>query len=125
MLIIARTPIVERGTIAAANEAGLSLQATNGPWDSNALIDKRVVYVVMLTIFGTHLVWKFTAGQRQSKLGSVVYWICYNKLLGKNMVDNIASSLLSDIQALTYRGESRNGAFENYEAMHVALHNKV
>ena len=62
--MIARAPILERGTIAAANEAGLSLQATNGPWDSNALIDKRVVYVVMLTIFGTHLVWKFTAGRR-------------------------------------------------------------
>ena len=41
------------------------------------------------------------------------------------MVDNMASNLLSDIQALTYRGESRSGTFEKYEAMHVALHNKV
>ena len=46
----ARAPILKRGTIAAANEAGLVLQATNGPWDSNALIDQRVVYVVMQTI---------------------------------------------------------------------------
>ena len=40
------------------------------------------------------------------------------------MVDNMDSNLLSDIQALTYQGESRNGTFEKYEAMHVALHNK-
>ena len=45
--MIARTPIVERGTIAAADEACLALQATNGTWDSNALIDKRVVYVII------------------------------------------------------------------------------
>ena len=40
------------------------------------------------------------------------------------MVDNMASNLLSDIQALTYRGETRNGTFEKYDAMHVVLHNK-
>ena len=40
------------------------------------------------------------------------------------MVDNMASNLLSNIQALTYRGESRNGNFEKYKEMHVALHNK-
>ena len=49
--IIARAPILERGTIAADNEAGLALQATNIPWDLNALIDQMVVYVVMQTIF--------------------------------------------------------------------------
>ena len=78
----------------------------------------------MQKMFGTHPVCQFTAGQRQTKLGSVVYWICYNKLLGKSMVDNMASNLLSDIQDLTYRGESMNSTFEKYEAMHVALHNK-
>ena len=36
----------------------------------------------------------------------------------------MASNLLSEIQALKYRRESRNGTFEKYEAMHVALHNK-
>ena len=40
------------------------------------------------------------------------------------MFDNMASNLLSDIQDLTYIVESRNGTFEKYEAMHVALHNK-
>ena len=35
----------------------------------------------------------------------------------------MASNLLSDIQALTYREESRNSTFEKYEAMHLALHN--
>ena len=95
--MIACAPILERGTIAAADEASLALQATNGPWDSNALIYQRIVYVVMQTIFETQPVWKFTAGQRQSKLGSVVYCICYNKLLGKSMVDNMNSNFLSDI----------------------------
>ena len=52
--MIARAPILKRGMIAAADEAGLALQATNGPWDSNLLIYQRVVYVVMQTIFGTH-----------------------------------------------------------------------
>ena len=52
--IISRAPILERGMIAADDEAGLDLQATNMPWDSNALIDQRVVYVVMKFIFGTH-----------------------------------------------------------------------
>ena len=122
--IISRAPILYIGTIAAADEAGLALQATNGPWDPNALIDQRLVYVVMQTSFGTNHVWKFTAGQCQSKLGSVFYWICYSNLLGQSMVDNMDSNLLSDIQALTYQGESRNGTFEKYEAMHVALHNK-
>ena len=55
--MIARAPILKRGTIAAANEAGLALQATNGPWDLNALIDQRVVYVVMQTFLVTHSVW--------------------------------------------------------------------
>ena len=36
----------------------------------------------------------------------------------------MASNLLSNIQALTYRVESRNGTFEKYKAMHVVLHNK-
>ena len=40
------------------------------------------------------------------------------------MFDNMASNLLSNIQAFTYRGSSRNNTFENYEAMHVVLHNK-
>ena len=40
------------------------------------------------------------------------------------MVDNMASNLFYDIQALTYRGESINGTFEKCEAMHVAFHNK-
>ena len=40
------------------------------------------------------------------------------------MVENTASNLLSNIQAFTYWGESRNGTFEKYEAMHVALHTK-
>ena len=95
--MIACAQILERGIIAATDEAGLDLQATNGPWDSNALIDKRVVYVVMQTIIGTHPVWKFTADQCQLKLGSVVYWICCNKLLGQSMVDNMAPNLLSNI----------------------------
>ena len=73
--MIARAPILGRGTIVAAEEAVLALQVTNGPWDPNALIDQRVVHVVMQKSFVTHLVWKFTAGQRQSKFGSVVYWI--------------------------------------------------
>ena len=103
--MISCDPILERGTIVADDEAGLSLQATNGPWYSNALIDQRVVYVVMQTIFVTHPVCQFTAGQRQSKLGSVFYWIRYNKLLGKIMVDKMDFNLLSDIQALTYRGK--------------------
>ena len=102
--MIACAPILERGTILAADEDGLALHATNMPWDSNALIYQRVVYVVMQNKIGTHPVWKFTAGQRRSKLGIVVYLICYNKLLGLRMVDNIASNLLSSIQALTYRG---------------------
>ena len=55
--IIARSPILERDTISAADEAGLDLQATNGKWNSNALIYRRVLYVVMQTIFGTHHVW--------------------------------------------------------------------
>ena len=95
--MIARAPILERGTIASADEAGLALQATNGPWDLNALIDQRIVYVVMQQKIGTHPVWKFTAGQCQSKLGSVVYCICYNKLLRQSMIDNMASNLFSDI----------------------------
>ena len=41
------------------------------------------------------------------------------------MADNMAYNLLSDIQVLTYREESRNGNFDKYEAMHVALHKKV
>ena len=45
--MIACAPILERGTISAAVKAGLDLEATNGPWDSKALIDQRVVYVVM------------------------------------------------------------------------------
>ena len=45
--MISRAHILDIGTITAADEAGLALQATNGPSDSNALIDKRVVYVVM------------------------------------------------------------------------------
>ena len=49
--IIARVPILKRGTVAAANDAGLALQATNGPWDSNTLIYQRVVYVVMQFFF--------------------------------------------------------------------------
>ena len=40
------------------------------------------------------------------------------------MVDDMNSNLLSDIQALMYRGESRNSNFEKYEEMHVVLHNK-
>ena len=40
------------------------------------------------------------------------------------MVEKTASNIFSDIQALTYRGETRKGNFEKYEAMHVALHNK-
>ena len=40
------------------------------------------------------------------------------------MVDNMASNLLSDIQALMYWGESSNGTFEKYESMHVPFHNK-
>ena len=40
------------------------------------------------------------------------------------MVDNMASNLLSNIQSLTYRGESRNGTFEKYDVMRVALNNK-
>ena len=88
--MIAHVPILERGAIAAADEVCLALQNTNGPWNSNAIIDQRVGYVVMQNIFGTHHLWKFTAGQRRSKLGSVVYWICYNKLLGQSMVDNMA-----------------------------------
>ena len=62
--MIACASILERGTIAANNEAGLALQATNGPWYSNALIDQRVVYVVMKNVLGTHPVWQLTAGQR-------------------------------------------------------------
>ena len=102
--MIACATILERGTIAAVDEAGLALQATNGSWDSNALIDQRVVYVVMQTIFGTQPVWQFTAGQRQLKLDSIVYWICYIKLLRQSMVYNMDSNLLSYIQALTYQG---------------------
>ena len=49
--MIAHALILDRGTIAAADEAGLALQATNGPWYSNTLIDQRVVYVVMQTLF--------------------------------------------------------------------------
>ena len=49
--MIARAPILKRGTIAADDEAGLDLQATNGTWDLNALIDQRVVYIVMQTLF--------------------------------------------------------------------------
>ena len=45
--MIARAHILEWGTIVAADEACLALQKTNGPWDSNTLIDQRVVYVVM------------------------------------------------------------------------------
>ena len=37
--MIARAPILERGTRAAADGAVLALQATNGPWYSNAPID--------------------------------------------------------------------------------------
>ena len=51
---IARYPILERGTIAAANGAGLVLQVTKRLWDSNALIYQRVVYIVMQKRFGTH-----------------------------------------------------------------------
>ena len=40
------------------------------------------------------------------------------------MIDNMASNLLYDIQAVTYRVESRNGSFEKYKAMHVAFYNK-
>ena len=36
----------------------------------------------------------------------------------------MASNLLSNIQALKYRRELRNGNFEKYKAMHEALHNK-
>ena len=122
--MIACATILERGTIAAADEDGLALHATNMPWDSNALIYQRVVYVVMQNKIWTHPVWKFTDVQRRSNVGSVVYWICYNKILGQSMVDNMDSKLLSDIQALVYRGESRNGTFEKYEAMHVAFNNK-
>ena len=58
--MISRAPILKRRTIAGADEAGLALQATNGPWDSNALIDQRVVYVVMQkklehTLYGNSL----------------------------------------------------------------------
>ena len=51
--MIARAPILKRGTIEAVDEAGLALQATNRQWDLNSLIDHRVVYVVIQTIFGT------------------------------------------------------------------------
>ena len=49
--MIACASILKRGTIAADDEAGLDLQATNGTWDLNALIDQRVVYIVMQTLF--------------------------------------------------------------------------
>ena len=85
--MIVCAPILEKVTISAANEDDLDLQATNGLLDLNELIDQRVVYVVMPKTIGTHPVWKFTAGQRRSKLCSVAYWICYNTLLGKGMVE--------------------------------------
>ena len=47
MEMIARAPILERGTIEATDEAVLALQATNGSWDLKSLIDQRVVYFVM------------------------------------------------------------------------------
>ena len=97
--MISRAPILDRCTIAATDKAGLALQATNEPLDLNAVIYQRLVYVFMQTVFGTHPVWQFTAGQCQSKIGIFVYWFCHNNILGKSMVNNMASNLLSDIQA--------------------------
>ena len=51
--MIACTPILARGMISAADEDGLALQATNGQWDSNALIDQRLFYVVMQVFWST------------------------------------------------------------------------
>ena len=45
--MIVRAPILNRGKIVASDEAGLALHAKNWPWDFNALIDQRVMYVVM------------------------------------------------------------------------------
>ena len=122
--MIARATILKRSIIGDSYEAGLALEATNAQRDSNALIDQRVVCVVIQISFGTQPAWQCIDGQSRSKLDSVVYCICYNKLLWQSMIDNIDSNLLSNIQALTYRGESRNSNFEKYKAMHVALYNK-
>ena len=73
--MIARAPILERGTIASADEAGLALQATNGPWDLNALIDQRIVYVVMQKNWNTPCMeihcWPMSVKSTVSRLSSM------------------------------------------------------